>query len=242
MSNCIVCAEPLPAEAKTCHVCGTSVSAPSAGSPAPNHTGNTPSPSPGGADGAATIPFAPSLLGQNRICPDCGAKYDGAHGDDYCACGAALVLAAAGLASPAAPNLAPPVVPPPPAAPSSAVVKPPPGTLCLVVYSAQREPVSYFELNSDVTMIGRSDPLRGDFPDVDLAQLLDEATAKRVSRKHALILRQRETQKYVLRPLAKNTGTQLESELTVDLQEYPLFDGARIILGGVARLKFEIVK
>jgi hypothetical protein len=166
--------------------------------------------------------------------------------DEYCTCGtelvaneaapaleAILVAEAVPTATTVAPLAAPSVLAP---------TRPPIGTVCLVVYSETKQPLHYHEIGSDVTIIGRSDPLRGDFPDLDLSKLFDSSVARRISRKHALVLRSRENQQYTLRPLAKNTGTQLEKELAADLQDYPLADGTRLVLGGAVRIKFEVIK
>jgi hypothetical protein len=136
----------------------------------------------------------------------------------------------------------PPAPPREPEKPTVSVPRPPAGSVCLVVYSADRQPLHYQPLDRDVTLIGRTDAVGGTFADLDLGQLLDEATARKVSRKHALVLRSRETGSFVLRPLARNTGTQIERDLAEPLRDYPLADGTRIILGGSVRLKFEVVK
>jgi hypothetical protein len=122
--------------------------------------------------------------------------------------------------------------PPAPAAP-------PAGTRCLVLYGPDKKPVHYFPLRKDVTLIGRLDALRGTFPEVDLAEWLDEAAARRISRKHALVLHARADDTFALRPLAGNTGTQIEADMVPPLRDYPLRPGTRLVLGGVARLKFE---
>lgn len=234
-------------------------SAGSSSSAAPSSSG----PAPRASEGPATGP---------RQCPDCGKTYPADYADDFCTCGAelvaggdaassgpsiaggtgddddALVLDASyaeddSLApSPAATTMAEASPSPPPGLFPTEPQKPAAGTVCLVVYSADRKPIRYHALTSDVTLIGRADPVRGDFPDLDLGGLFDEATAKSVSRKHALVLRSRQEGSYSLRPLAKNTGTQIEKELATELVDYPLVDGTRVILGGVVRLKFEIMK
>ena len=112
------------------------------------------------------------------------------------------------------------------------------GVARLVVYSANRQPIHTMLLDRDVTRIGRNDPVRGDFVDLDLGVLFDAETARKVSRKHCLVLRSRETRTYALRPLARNTGTQVGNELAAELTDYPLSDGTRIVLGGAVRLKF----
>jgi hypothetical protein len=119
-------------------------------------------------------------------------------------------------------------------------VKPSPGTPCLVLYGPDKTPLQYFALTKDAMLIGRLDAVAGNFPDIDLDEWFDRSTIRRISRQHALILRTRATGTFVLRPLAGNTGTQLETQMVSPQQDYPLRPGHRIILGGVIRLKFEI--
>jgi hypothetical protein len=156
-----------------------------------------------------------------RICPACGKQYASSYTDAFCECGTELVgAAAAGAGSPERPAA---------------------GTRCLVLYGPEKQPLHYFALTKDVILIGRLDPVEGIFPDVDLAEMLDASTARRVSRRHALLLHSRATDVYVLRPLAGNTGTQIEADMVPAQREYPLLSGTHVILGGVVRLKFEIV-
>lgn len=116
--------------------------------------------------------------------------------------------------------------------------RPATGPAALEVYSADKKLLHTLPLDRDVTRIGRTDAVRGEFVDLDVAELFDEATSRKVSRKHALILRARDTHMYILRPLARNTGTQIEKNLAADLVDQPLTNGTRIVLGGVVRLKF----
>lgn len=234
MSSCIVCSEQLPPEAKACPCCGTSV--------AP--IGPTASP----VDPPTTLPNAetsqpqeagePNEQGQSRSCPACRRQYDASYADTFCECGAELV--SSGNSSPAA-LVAPPVEVSPSPSPAT-VQRPPVGASCIVLYSEMREPVHYHVLDADATLIGRSDPIRGDFPDIDIGALVDEVTAKHVSRKHAIVIRPRDKQVFMLRPLAGNTGTQIEKEMATELTDYPLVDGTRVVLGGKVRLKFEVMK
>ncbi len=120
------------------------------------------------------------------------------------------------------------------------LVKPPTGTPSIVLYGPDKQPLQYFALNKDATLIGRLDAVAGVFPDIDLDQWFDRATIRKISRQHALILRTRASKTFVLRPLIGNTGTQLETEMLEAQQDYPLQPGHRIILGGTIRLKFEI--
>ncbi len=119
-------------------------------------------------------------------------------------------------------------------------VKPSPGTPCLVLYGPDKQPLQYFALEKDAILIGRLDAVAGNFPDIDLDDWFDRATIRKISRQHALILRSRATSTFILRPLTGNTGTQLETQMLLAMQDYPLRPGHRIILGGVIRLKFEI--
>jgi len=158
-----------------------------------------------------------------RACPACGKTYGPEYGDTFCVCGGELAAAAPPPAAVAGPN------------------RPPPGTRCLVLYGAERQPLHYFPLTKDVTLIGRLDAVEGSFPDIDVRALVDEATARKISRRHALILRSRVADSYTLRPLAGNTGTQIEADMVPAQADYPLQPGTRLILGGAVRFKFEVV-
>ncbi len=157
-----------------------------------------------------------------RMCPACGKNYTADYSDSFCRCGVELVETEE-PAGPAFPQL------------------PPSGTCCLVLYGPDRQPLHYFPLTKDVTLIGREDAVEGIFPDIDLRQCLDEATARKVSRRHALILHARTNDTYTLRPLAGNSGTQLEADMVPAEENFPLPPGTRLILGGAVRFKFEIV-
>lgn len=119
-------------------------------------------------------------------------------------------------------------------------VKPASGTPCLVLYGPDKQPLQYFALAKDAMTIGRLDAVAGIFPDIDLDEWFDRPTIRKISRQHAVILRTRATNTFALRPLAGNTGTQLDAQMVQPAQDYPLKPGHRIILGGVIRLKFEI--
>lgn len=119
-------------------------------------------------------------------------------------------------------------------------VKPPSGTPCLVLYGPDKQPLQYFALTKDAMTIGRLDAVAGIFPDIDLDEWFDRPTIRKISRQHAIILRTRATNTFALRPLAGNTGTQLDAQMVQAQEDYPLKPGHRIILGGVIRLKFEI--
>jgi hypothetical protein len=221
MIACFVCGTRLDDDAKACSVCGTSL--------APVTDGDLLLP-------VAVAPPTPSATG-NRVCPACRARYDSAYADNFCLCGASLEAdpeRAADLPLEQGEPAAEIPLEAAEQAPSAGAAGP-----RLVVYSADLEPIHTLILDRDVTRIGRNDPIRGDFVDLDVNGLVDPATARKVSRKHAVILRSRETQTFTLRPLARNTGTQIGGELAAELQDHPLTDGTRIVLGGVVRLKFQ---
>jgi hypothetical protein len=222
MPACFICGTDLAAGARSCPVCGSLT--PDLKAPAADPAG---------------IRVAPPATAGKRLCPACRRHFDSDYADSFCICGTALV-----------PDLELELeqAPPPPAlleAPDTedraeVAIALPAGVARLIVYSAELQPIHTLPLDRDVTRIGRDDPVRGDFVDLDVGRLFDAATARKVSRKHALILRSRETGTYLLRPLARNTGTQVGNELARDLVDYPLADGTRIVLGGVVRLKFHL--
>jgi len=215
MATCAICGEVLPDGARTCGVCGTSVP------DAPLAVGTVVAP-PGEKTELVQVPEVPP---GGRYCPACVRVYGPDYADAFCVCGVELVR------------------PPPPAVvetPRPPAVRPPPGTPCLTLFGPAREVVQYFPLTKDATLIGRLDPVAGAYPDIDLEEWLDRALTRKISRQHALILRGRAQKTYALRPLAGNTGTQLETEMVLPLHDYPLQPGQRLILGGTVRLKFEV--
>ena len=252
MPQCAVCDEALQPEQKTCHVCGSTVEATAPASSPPALPPLPPMPLASlvsvESDGAASD-SAESTHGE-RECPACGLTFGASHQDEFCSCGTELQartsssVAPAGTTSPSATSL-PPIPAPPESAPAAlaGTTRPPAGTVCLVVYSdtKPRQPVRYFPINKDVVVLGRQDAVRGDFPDLDLSSLVDESLSRKVSRRHAEVLRARDTQTFTLRPLPGNTGTQVGKELAQPGQNYPLTDGTPIILGGVIWLKFETI-
>lgn len=238
--ECAVCGESLADDAKSCAVCGTAVLVPSGVS-----SGTTPATTSSPAtlskpDAGTGAPEMASSVSGWRECPACHEHYGPDYQDEFCKCGSALEAAATPATGGAPPGRGPESSTGP-AAPTLAN-RPPAGTLCLVVYSSDRKPMLYLPIDKDVTLIGRSDPVRGDFPDLDLSALLEPDAARRISRKHAVLLRSRENGTYTLRPLVKNTGTQIEHTLAEDLKDYPLSEGTRIVLGGSVRMKFETVR
>ncbi|HZZ77669.1 MAG TPA: FHA domain-containing protein [Gemmataceae bacterium] len=253
MADCSICGEKIPEGSRTCPVCGSSADDffPSATMLKLEPTSPAPAAPPGGS-----------------VCPACAKTYGPEHTDTYCTCGTELIMSESEPIPmapivdeiPMAPMLdeipmAPFVEEEVPMAPiledepveehvDTAVklrsVKPPPGTPCLVLYGPDRQPLQYFPLTKDATMIGRLDAVAGNFPDIDLDAWFDRATIRKISRQHALILRTRASASFALRPLVGNTGTQLERNMIQPMQDYPLAPGHRIILGGVIRFKFEI--
>jgi hypothetical protein len=235
MADCSICGEKISADSRTCAVCGSSVDE---------------------FLPAATELYPPSALSVlndvppgGSYCPGCGKVYGPEYTDFFCVCGTGLLTETPpALEIPLAPILddLPPLAPiledAPPLASDVKVrsVKPTSGTPCLVLYGPDKQPLQYFALTKDAMLIGRLDAVAGNFPDIDLDEWFDRATIRRISRQHALILRSRATGTFVLRPLIGNTGTQLEAQMLVQQQDYPLQPGQRIILGGVIRLKFEI--
>jgi hypothetical protein len=166
-----------------------------------------------------------------RTCPCCGKTYGPDYPDAFCVCGMELVFL-----DPAAAHATTAISPP-----ATEPERPPPGTRCLVLYGPDRKPLHYFPLTRDVTVVGRQDPVAGHFPDIDLTAWLDEPSARKVSRSHALVLHSRLNDSFALRPLAGNTGTQVEAEMVPAQQDQPLRPGTRLVLGGAVRFKFEIV-
>jgi hypothetical protein len=157
-----------------------------------------------------------------RHCPACGRRYGTDYADNFCGCGVELKGTSD---SPAA---------------AKAVERPPAGTRCLVLYGSDRRPLHYFPLTRDVTLIGRLDPVQGSFPDINVDAFVPPALARKVSRRHALVLHTRADDSFHLRPLEGNTGTQIEADMVLPQVDYALAPGTRFVLGGGLRFKFEI--
>ncbi len=155
-----------------------------------------------------------------RTCPNCGKSYPPSYADTFCACGVELTA--------------------PVPAGATEIERPAPGTPCLVLYGADRKPLRYFPLSRDVTLIGRLDPVQGNFPDVNVDACVDPASARKVSRRHALVLRSRADGSVRLRPLGGNTGTQIENDMVMPEADYLIAPGTRFILGGGVRFKYEV--
>jgi hypothetical protein len=221
MPTCRFCGETAPAGRRTCTLCGSEITddVPTA------EIVSVPPPRPAPA---ARVSPPPNLPPDARFCPACGIVYDREYKDAFCICGTELESPTAARQAPSTPKPRPPVV------------KPPPGTRCLVLIGPDRQPIQYFALTKDVTLIGRLDAPGGNFPDIDVEDWLDPVSARKVSRQHALVLRSRASGNVSLRPLPGNTGTQVETEMVLPLQDYALTPGSRIILGGAARFRFEV--
>ncbi|MFQ5654415.1 MAG: FHA domain-containing protein, partial [Planctomycetota bacterium] len=92
---------------------------------------------------------------------------------------------------------------------------------------------------NDITLIGREDPHRDIFPDLDLGKLADDGvSAQHVSRQHLRLLRQGE--RCYLFIYKGTTGTQVCKEVIEPSRYGKRFEinvGDRIILGGKVRMK-----
>jgi hypothetical protein len=223
MTQCSVCGEALAPGSWTCALCGTTMPQPVADLAPPLKT--IPS----------SLPQGELLAPDTRLCPGCGKTYGRDYTDTFCTCGMELF---------GAEQLPAAIVEETPAEEADAnqgMIRPAAGTQCLVLYDAQKQPLHYFPLDKDALLIGRLDAVAGNFPDIDVTEWLEAAQARKVSRKHALVLRSRATGALLLRPLAGNTGTQVDSELLAPLSDCLLGPGRRIILGGAVRFKFEIM-
>jgi hypothetical protein len=245
MPKCAVCDAELKPEQKTCHLCGSNVEATASS----RSTNDSLSPSchlPPLPDPVFLIPS--DLTTGDRECAACGKTFGTDYQEEFCPCGTELQAGSASGTTEIIGSTSLPAIPLYPASPApqaiNGITRPAAGTICLVVYSdaKPRQPLQYTPIMKDVLLIGREDAIRGDFPDLDLSSLLDESVAKKVSRRHAEVLRARGSRTYTLRPLPGNTGTQIGKELASPGQEYPLTDGTAIVLGGVVWMKFETIK
>lgn len=126
------------------------------------------------------------------------------------------------------------VAPPPPAAaPASG------HAILQVFHDTESRVVHTHPVVNDVTLIGREDPQRDVFPDVDLTTLAHlGVSATHASRQHLRLLRQ--GNEYYLFIYRGTTGTQVNKDL-IDSSRYgkrfPVQVGDRIILGSKVRLK-----
>jgi hypothetical protein len=239
MATCTICGEPIRDGSQACSLCGSRLE-----EFFPAATGlHSATPS------SLATPMPTTLPPGGSCCPVCAKVYGPEYLDPFCECGTELVKQLPKGAMfedvPMAPILddipMAPILDDEPAPDVKARgARPSPGTPCVVVYGPDKLPLQYFALTKDATLIGRLDAVAGNFPDIDLDEWFDRSITRRISRQHALILRSRATQTFALRPVAGNTGTQLETDMVQPQQDYPLRPGHRIVLGGVIRLKFEI--
>jgi len=157
---------------------------------------------------------------------------------------------------PPAPAEAPPApaeAPVPTAKPQSAAPSPPPaipatptkaakaGVRAAIEVYHDSEPrvVHSHSIVNDITLIGREDPQRDTFPDLDLGKLEQlGVSSKRASREHLRVLRQ--GGQFFLYIYRGSTGTQVNKEVIDEsryAQKFAVQLGDRIILGGKVRLK-----
>ena len=195
MPKCDVCDSEVTPEQKTCHVCGSPTSNDTGsldgGFPLPTYSL--------GLAASAASPLSALLMSASSDqlqCPGCGRLFDASVTDDFCPCGTELlvVLEPVEVESPELPlppidfplPLSSPTSSPTPTIPlavpitlivsepvlvSTVSAKPAAGTVCLVLYSdtKPRQPLKYFAINKDVTLIGRLDAVSSVFPDVELS-------------------------------------------------------------------------
>ncbi len=211
MPTCTICGEPLDEGSRTCSVCGTRV-------PDPDMPMGVIVSTP--AATAIRLAERAALVAGQRQCAACGRILEANYTDAFCECGAELYVE--------------------PIETRPLPVKPPPGTPVLVLVGSNKVPIQYFPLNKEAMLIGRTDPVAGVFPEIDLQAWVDSTALRKISRQHALILHTRAGNRFTLRPLPGNTGTQLEQDMVMPNQDYPLQPGNRFVLGGSVRFRFEI--
>lgn len=220
MGICVICGETLSDGAKTCTICGSAQPDPNVPMAAVLSAPTTTS---------KLLPAGTALPPGSRLCPSCGKLYGVDFQDAFCTCGSELVLAESMSERPQAPTTVP-----------AGPTRPAAGTPCLVLIGPDKRPAQYFSLTKDAVLIGRLDAVGGVFPEIDVTEWLEPAAARKVSRQHALVLRARSGGGFTVRPLAGNTGTQIEADMVAPLHDYPLQPGTRMILGGAVRFKFDI--
>ena len=131
---------------------------------------------------------------------------------------------------------------PAPAAAAQAEATPPPvkgSVIIQVFHDSEPTVVHTHPVVNDITLIGREDPRRDIFPDLDLGTLADKGvSATRVSRQHLRLLRR--SDQYYLFVYRGSTGAQVNNKLIDDSfygKRFSIEVGDRIILGGKVRLK-----
>ena len=144
---------------------------------------------------------------------------------------------------PQAAAIDPPPVPQPQAKPPAPVEEG--GQVVLQVFH-DKEPrvVHAHPVVNDITLVGREDPQRDVFPDLDLGKLpASEVSSGHASRQHLRLLRQ--GSRYYLYVYKGSTGTQVCDRMVDPAQYGKRFEiqvGDRIILGGKVRMKLARVK
>ncbi|MEL6181137.1 MAG: FHA domain-containing protein, partial [Myxococcota bacterium] len=159
-----------------------------------------------------------------KVCPACQESNHNAA--EFCLlCGAPLPITAQPLTTSTAVGADPGdllVLPAGPPEPES-------GVLAVAVYHDQ-EPrvVRYFAIETDTILIGREDPARHVFPDIDLDSLHQEGvSADHVSRQHIRLTRR--PKHLELEVLQGSTGTQVNRSLLQSGETTPVHAGDRII-------------
>ena len=108
-----------------------------------------------------------------------------------------------------------------------------------VYHDTEPRMVFSYDILNDITLVGREDPQRDVFPDLDLAKLeKDGVSARSASREHLRLLRQ--GNQFFLFIFRGSTGTQVNKELIPESKYGKRFEiqiGDRIVLGGKVRLK-----
>lgn len=147
------------------------------------------------------------------------------------------------------PAAAPPAPQPQPAQPQPAQPQPPVpdegGTIVLQVFhDTEPRVVHAHPVVNDITLVGREDPQRDVFPDLDLGKLpASEVSSGHASRQHLRLLRQ--GGRYYLYVYKGSTGTQVCDRMVDPASYGKRFEiqvGDRIILGGKVRMKLARVK
>jgi len=174
--------------------------------PAPAVTPVAPPPAP-----AAAPPSAPAATGASVQCPSCGA--DNPSTEAYCVdCGANLG------SSPAPAAVSAPVPVAPAAAPAAAA------SGCARI--ALADGTKQFDLNKEITTMGRRSPADQIEPDVDLT---NDDPESYVSRRHAQILRNDD--EYIFEDVGSSNGSFLNNVKMAAGEQRVLRNGDRLRLG-----------
>lgn len=106
-----------------------------------------------------------------------------------------------------------------------------------IYHDSEAKVVHTHVIVNDITLVGREDPQRDVFPDIDLSKL-EGVSASHVSREHLRILRQ--GNQFFLYIFHGSTGTQVNKEVIDEAyygKKIEIQFGDRVILGGKVRLK-----